>query len=56
MAYRPAHKSSVSSNSTRSAIQSVLFTYNLEIVANPRGTWRFCAQCEPEKAISLQIG
>ena len=44
------------SNPPLSAIQSVLFTYNLEMEANPRGTRRFCAQCEPEKAISLQIG
>ncbi len=43
------------SNPPLSAIQSVLFTYNLEMAANPRGTWRFCAQCEPEKAISVQI-
>src|SRR5208337_221638 len=38
-----------------SAIQSVLFTYTLEMAANPRGTWRFCAQCEPEKAMLVQI-
>ena len=44
------------SNPPLSAIQSVLFTYNLEMAANPRGTRRFCAQCEPEKAISLEIG
>ena len=39
------------SNPPLSAIQSVLFTYNLEMAANPRGTRRFCAQCEPEKAV-----
>jgi hypothetical protein len=43
------------SNPSLSATQSVLFTYNLEMAANPRVTRRFCARCEPEKAISLQI-
>jgi hypothetical protein len=43
------------SNLPRSAKQSVLFTYYLEIPANPSVTRRFCAQCEPEKAVSLQI-
>jgi len=45
-----------SSNLPLSAIQSVLFTYNPEMMANLRGTRGSCAQCEPEKAISLQIG
>jgi hypothetical protein len=45
-----------SSNRTApSAIQSVLFSYNLEKAAKPRVTARFCARCEPEKAISRQI-
>jgi hypothetical protein len=39
-----------------SATQSALFTYNLEMAANPRVAWPFHAQCEPEKAISVQIG
>ena len=43
------------SNPPLSAKQSVLFTYYLEIPANPSVTRRFCAQCEPEKAVSLQI-
>ena len=42
------------SNPSLSATQSVLFTYNLEMAANPRVTRRFCARCEPEKAISVQ--
>jgi hypothetical protein len=41
------------SNPSLSATQSVLFTDNLEMAANPRVTRHFCAQCEPEKAISL---
>ena len=46
---------SISHQTATSAKQSVLFTYNLEIAANPRVTPRFCARCEPEKAISLRI-
>ena len=44
------------SNPPLSATESILFPYNLEIMANPRGTRGFCAQCEREKAISLQKG
>jgi hypothetical protein len=38
------------SNPLRSAIQSVMFTYNLEIAENSRVTGRLCARCEPESA------
>jgi hypothetical protein len=42
------------SNPSLSATQSVLFTYNLEMAVNRRVTRRFCARCEPEKAILVQ--
>src|SRR5712671_373318 len=38
-----------------SATQSALFHYNLEMAVDPRVTRGFCARCEPEKAISLQM-
>ncbi len=50
MAYRPLIKSPVSSNSTRSAIQSVLFSYNPETSRNPRLSCLFCYARAPEKA------
>jgi len=44
-----ASKGLGSSNPPRSATQSVLFHYNLEMAADPRVTRGFCARCEPEK-------
>ena len=44
-----------SSNSLRSATQSVLFTHNLEVAENARVSWPFCVRCEPERRVSSRL-
>jgi hypothetical protein len=56
LSIRESDAESGSRQTASSATQSALFTYNLEMAANPRVAWPFHAQCEPEKAISVQIG